>query len=88
MLNRDLMPSTSYRQMRSKMATPLPAATISMEAACIDPGCSEMAWKLYRKLDTPNYTKGVSILPVPSSIAEWRAAHRTARKRADRRGDP
>lgn len=56
--------------------------TITLEGACDHGSCSEMAWKMWRKLDTPNYTQGVSLMPVPESRAAWEAEHRTARKRA------
>jgi hypothetical protein len=57
---------------------------IALEAACVTTGCREMAEKMHRQLDTEHYTTGVSILPLPSTFADWRAEHRTARKRADR----
>lgn len=34
------------------------------------------------QLDTPNYTRGVSLMPVPHTLEKWQAEHRTARKRA------
>jgi hypothetical protein len=36
------------------------------------------------QLDTPNYSRGVALLPVPDTLGEWRDQHRTARKRTDR----
>lgn len=52
----------------------------------LDRSCclSPLVYDLHRKLDTPNYTRGVSLMLVPDSLEEWRAEHRTARKRADR----
>lgn len=51
---------------------------------CSEPGCLELAWKMKNQLDVPNYSIGVSIMATPESLDEWRAEHRTARKRADR----
>lgn len=58
--------------------------TINLEAACLEPACSDLAFKMRDKLDTANYTLGVALMPVPESLEAWRAGHRTARKRADR----
>ncbi len=58
--------------------------SIGLEAGCVDRGCAELAWRLHRQLATPGYTRGVSVLGLPATYDEWRAAHRTARKRADR----
>ncbi len=58
--------------------------TVAMEAACVTVGCAGFATDMHTKLDTPRYTRDVSILPLPDSFERWRAAHRTARKRADR----
>jgi hypothetical protein len=58
--------------------------TVALEAACLEPACSELAFRMRNQLDTPNYTRGVALMPVPASLDEWRAEHRTARKRADR----
>jgi hypothetical protein len=68
------------------VAAPADTLTIQLEAACAHADCSEMAWRLHRKLDTPGYTQGVSILPLPATFDQWRSEHRTARKRADRSG--
>lgn len=46
--------------------------------------CIVIADGLREKLDTPKYTDGVSLMPVPGSLEDWRGEHRTARKRADR----
>lgn len=51
---------------------------------CSEAGCLELAWKFKNQLDVPNYSLGVSVMPTPASLDEWRAEHRTARKRADR----
>ncbi len=58
--------------------------TVRYEAACDYPECLEMCWTMHRKLNTPAYSTGVSLCPVPSSVEAWRSVHRTARKRADR----
>lgn len=59
-----------------------------MERHCTSTGgsgaCADLAGGLYDKLNTRNYTRGVSILHLPPTYEEWRAEHRTARKRADR----
>jgi hypothetical protein len=62
------------------------ATVIRLEPACVDSSCAELAWQLHRKLDTPNYTRGVALMPCPDSLEQWQAHHRTARKRAWRAG--
>jgi hypothetical protein len=57
---------------------------IALEVRCLESGCRELAERMRDQLDTPTYTDGVSIMPVPESLEAWRAEHRTARKRADR----
>ncbi len=59
-------------------------ATVSLVGGCAEARCLEMAATMSMKLDVPKYRLGVSIMPVPGSLEEWRAGHRTARKRADR----
>lgn len=54
--------------------------TISVEAACDYPECAGFAFPLYRQLSSGYET--CSVLPI-TSLEEWRAGHRTARKRAD-----
>lgn len=58
--------------------------TVDLVGDCIDPGCLSLVENLHGKLDIPNYTIGVSLMAVPDTLQEWRDAHRTARKRADR----
>jgi hypothetical protein len=58
---------------------------VHLETACY-PECSQLAFGLHKKLNTVNYTRGVSLMPVPDTLEDWRADHRTARKRADRAG--
>lgn len=57
---------------------------IDLIGDCTEAGCLKMAGEMRMKLDVPNYTIGVSLMTVPDSLEEWRAEHRTARKRADR----
>lgn len=57
---------------------------IALMAACRDAGCARAAWEMHRKLDTPGYRLGVSVLALPSGYRGWEAAHRTARKRRAR----
>lgn len=56
---------------------------VDLIGACSTAGCLELAGSL-AKLDVPKYRENVSLLEVPASLEEWRAEHRTARKRADR----
>lgn len=55
---------------------------ISLEVAC-SAACREFAEPLYRQLSVGDYDV-CSAAQLPGTIAEWRSAHRTARKRADR----
>jgi hypothetical protein len=55
---------------------------VSLEAGCYWPGCSGLAWRFYRKLSPPHYSRGVSVLELSEYFPHWRAVHRTARKRA------
>jgi hypothetical protein len=54
--------------------------SISLEAACDFPECAGFAFPLHRQLSDGYET--CSVLPI-TSLKEWRAGHRTARKRAD-----
>lgn len=56
--------------------------TINLEAACDYSECAEFAFPLWKQL-AGGYDV-CSVMPLPSSVDEWRAEHRTARKRADR----
>lgn len=56
---------------------------VPLEAACDYQSCAEFAYPLYRQLDEGLYDV-MSVMPIPTNVAEWRAEHRTARKRADR----
>lgn len=66
--------------------TLLEQRVVDLVGSCAAAGCLELAGTMRAKLDTPKYRDGVSLLEVPASLEEWRAAHRTARKRADRSG--
>lgn len=57
---------------------------IDMFGDCTSPGCKRLATDMLAKLDIEKYRSGVALLAVPGSLEEWRAEHRTARKRADR----
>lgn len=58
--------------------------TINTEADCGYGACTELAHRIYTQLNVPKYTRGMSVMPTPASVEEWRQEHRTARKRADR----
>lgn len=56
---------------------------ISLRVGCDFASCVEFAVPLHRQLSSGKYDE-CSVLEIPGSIGEWRAEHRTARKRADR----
>jgi len=58
---------------------------ISLRVGCDFASCAEFAVPLHRQLSSGKYDE-CSVLEIPGSIDEWRAEHRTARKRADRCG--
>lgn len=58
--------------------------TISLLGDCADPMCVALEQKMLGTLDMPKYRDGAAIMRVPESLDEWRAEHRTARKRSDR----
>lgn len=60
------------------------AVRMSMELPCDHESCEKHARPLYEQLSVPHYSRGASIMDCPASLEEWRAEHRTARKRADR----
>ena len=64
------------------MAVVVATIPIGLEADCGEPMCSRLAYDLHRKLDTPKYMRGVSLMRCHDSRSEWEADHRTARKRA------
>lgn len=55
---------------------------ISLQGGCDFDSCAQFAMPLHEQL-SHGYER-CSVLEVPDSLAEWRDAHRTARKRADR----
>jgi hypothetical protein len=57
---------------------------LCLHAGCDHGSCADLAHKIHAQLDEPKYRDGISLMPMPESLAEWRAEHRTARKRADR----
>jgi len=54
--------------------------TIDLAKGCASDHCLKMAWNLNHQL-SENYQKGAAVMPVPRTIGDWLAAHRTARKR-------
>lgn len=56
--------------------------TIHLKADCSHASCRALADRIHLQLDTPGYTRGVSLMRCPDSRADWQADHRTARKRA------
>lgn len=64
-------------------ATVTKAVTIRLESGCDHTECAQFAFPLYKQLAEGGYHL-CSVLPLPASVDEWRDAHRTARKRADR----
>lgn len=68
--------------MRSTVETKL---GISLDVGvCTTPSCAEFAWPLYRQMDSGKYDE-MSVVNL-QPLEDWRADHRTARKRADRAG--
>lgn len=57
---------------------------IDLLDGCSEAGCLELAWRMKNQLDVPNYSRGMSVMAMPDTLEQWRAEHRTARKRADR----
>jgi len=56
---------------------------VALETVCAWDICRQFARPLYEQMSSGRYDR-VSLLPIPSDVNEWRAEHRTARKRADR----
>lgn len=59
------------------------ATSISLEAGCDHESCAKLAAPLLHKLSGGDYDV-CAVMQIPSSVAEWRAEHRTARKRSHR----
>lgn len=57
------------------------AVRISLELACARKSCEDFARPLLAQLSR-GYDE-CSVLPIPESVDDWRAEHRTARKRAN-----
>lgn len=58
------------------------ATRVSLGLTCDHDSCAEFAGPLLSQL--ANGYERCSVLPMPDSLEDWRAEHRTARKRADR----
>lgn len=56
---------------------------ISLETVCDGHLCNMVSFSLYEQMCSGRYDE-MSVMPLPMTIADWRAEHRTARKRADR----
>lgn len=63
------------------MSTVATEIAISLELGH-DPPCLDLSGPLYRQLADGDYGL-CSVMPLPTSLEEWRAENRTARKRAD-----
>lgn len=58
---------------------------IGLETACDFPDCSLFGYPLFSQLRGGDYDV-MAAMRIPGDVTEWRADHRTARKRADRCG--
>jgi len=56
---------------------------VSLEISCGWEICNRFSRPLFEQMDSGRYDR-VSMMPIPTVMDEWRAAHRTARKRATR----
>jgi len=65
------------------VSTTAQETVISLEVACDHPECATFAFPLERQLSLGPYYL-CSVMELPGDIFQWRYAHRTARKRADR----
>ncbi len=54
---------------------------ISIDLPCDYLSCAAHAEPLFTQLSVPRYSTSASVLPVPETGIQWRAEHRTARKR-------
>lgn len=57
---------------------------VELVGECSRGDCLEFAVKLHQAVQDRKYQRGASIMEMPSSLLDWRATHRTARRRADR----
>jgi hypothetical protein len=60
------------------------ALPVDLDGGCVEQSCVAHAQRLFETLSPIRYQRGVSIMACPGSLEEWRAQHRTARKRSDR----
>lgn len=60
---------------------PLP---VELVGDCHTGDCLEFAVTLHKAVEDRKYQVGASIMDMPNTLLDWRAMHRTARKRADR----
>lgn len=63
------------------MSAVLTRLGISLQVACDHVECPEFAWPLHTQMDSGKYDV-CAVMPLPRSLEEWEADHRTARKRA------
>lgn len=59
------------------------ATVIRLDVDCRSDECARLALPLYSQLSSGRYTWPASVMPLPDTIADWEAEHRTARKRAN-----
>jgi len=59
------------------------AVGVSLETSCAWDICNQFSRPLFEQMASGRYDR-VSMMPIPAGLDEWRAAHRTARKRAAR----
>lgn len=57
---------------------------ISLEPQCLDAGCAVLAGRLHAQLSVRAYSQGAALMELPPTVEQWRAEHRTARRRANR----
>jgi hypothetical protein len=57
---------------------------VELVGECAEPACVEFAAGLRDKVCDIRYQRGVSVMENPDGLEQWRAEHRTARKRAAR----
>jgi hypothetical protein len=60
------------------------AQPVELVGDCVSGGCLEFALNLHKAVINRKYQVGASIMDTPETLLDWRAMHRTARKRADR----
>lgn len=60
------------------------ARPVELVGDCLTGSCLEFAVHLHDAVKDSRYQRAASIMDIPVSLLDWRATHRTARKRADR----